>query len=99
MRLCPKTDKNQMWKNYGRDNFATVLDEVVLCMLIIVLCLLNIKQPDMDFYFKDKATVHSRWRPSRKSLFSLEESPPPPTGLLGRAGIQAPAENDFLEKK
>ena len=95
MRLCPKTDKNQMWKNYGRDNFAIVLDEVVLCML----CFIYITQSDMDFYFKDKATVHSRWRLSRSSLSSLEESPPPPTGLLGRAGIQAPAENDFSGKK
>ena len=95
MRLCPKTDKNQMWKNYGRDNFAIVLDEVVLCML----CFIYITQSDMDFYFKDKATVHSRWRSSRGSLFFLEGSPPPPTGLLGRAGIQAPAENDFSGKK
>ena len=95
MRVCPKTDKNQMWKNYGRDNFAIVLDEVVLCML----CFIYITQSDMDFYFKDKATVHSRWRSSHKKLFSLEESPPPPTGLLGRAGIQAPAENDFSGKK
>ena len=82
-----------------RGSFVLALDVVILCMLNILLCLLYIKQPDMDFYFKDKATVHSRWRPSRKSLFSLEESPPPPTGLLGRAGIQAPAENDFSEKR
>ena len=53
------------------------------------------KQLRVDIYLKDKVTVPFQWRPSHKSLFFLEESPPPPTDLVVQVGTQAPKENEI----
>ena len=54
------------------------------------------KQSCLDIlYLKSKVIVHSRWKARRKSLSFLEDSPPPPTALVGQVGIQGPHENEL----